>query len=254
MLRQPCQLELPIVRISSMSLNNSVNGRVVRAPSVVSQDIKIVMLGESNVGKTCMCARFIQGKFLDDTRMTIGATYSTKIITIGGGSANDAPRRAKLQIWDTAGQERFRSMARLYFREAKIGIVCFDITDKLSLNAAEYWVKELRQNAGTNILIALAANKSDLAEESNGSLRNVSEAEAIHMAQTLGVRLFTTSAVTGVGIVGPGNMFETMVEELYLSWKLDDSSQGFPESTRIQIPERPQFGHDSTEGREKRCC
>ena len=127
--------------LSRMSLNNA--GSVVRAPSVVSEDIKIVMLGDSNVGKTCMCARFIQGRFLPDTTMTIGATYSTKIIRVGGNGSVAGARRAKVQIWDTAGQERFRSMARLYFREAKIGVVCFDITDKDTLGAAEYWIDEL---------------------------------------------------------------------------------------------------------------
>ena len=259
--------------LSRMSLNNA--GSVVRAPSVVSEDIKIVMLGDSNVGKTCMCARFIQGRFLPDTTMTIGATYSTKIIRVGGNGSVAGARRAKVQIWDTAGQERFRSMARLYFREAKIGVVCFDITDKDTLGAAEYWIDELRRNAHAGILIALAANKSDLAGEEaegagssgggggggggggvGGGGREVSEAEAAAMADRLGVRLFSTSAVTGEGIVGHGNMFESMVEMLLCGSGQEGSGGGGrgPGRARLHIPERPQFGPDPTEGRARRCC
>ena len=248
-----------------MSVNNSA--RVVRAPSVVSQDIKEVMLGESNVGKTCICARFVQGRFPTDTTMTIGATYSTKIINVqgrgGGGGGGDMGRRAKLQIWDTAGQERFRSMARLYFREAKIGIVCFDIMDKNSLSGAEYWINELRRHAGEDILIALAANKIDLADGAEGGVsggggrRAISHDEASRLAQEYGVRLFNTSAVTGEGIVGAGNIFESMVEELLQNSIQNEGAGfdvGFSGRTRLQIPERPQFTHDPTEGRSWQCC
>lgn len=241
-----------------MSVNNSA--RVVRAPSVVSQDIKVVMLGESNVGKTCICARFVQGRFPTDTTMTIGATYSTKIINVQGGvSSGELGRRAKLQIWDTAGQERFRSMARLYFREAKIGVVCFDVMDRNSLSGAEYWINELRRNAGEDILIALAANKIDLADETEGgvSRRAITHDEASHLAQVYGVRLFNTSAVTGEGIVGTGNIFESMVEELLRNNNQNGGAgfgAGFSGSTRLQIPERPQFTHDPTEGRTGQCC
>ena len=224
-----------------MSLNS--DKRVVRAPSIVSRDIKVVMLGETNVGKTCMCGRFVQGLFMPQTQMTIGATYSTKIVNI------DAHGKVKLQIWDTAGQERFRSMARLYFREAKIGIVCFDITNKQSLNQVEYWNDELRQNAGDNIIIGLAANKCDLNEK-----RVISEAESVRMADRLGVPLFNTSAMTGEGIVGDGNIFVTMVSRLLGSSEQSDFMEDFVPRKTVRIPDRPQFNGEVYEDRGSFCC
>lgn len=215
----------------------------MRAPSIVSRDIKVVMLGESNVGKTCMCGRFVQGLFMPQTQMTIGATYSTKIVNI------DSHGKVKLQIWDTAGQERFRSMARLYFREAKIGIVCFDITNKQSLNQVEYWIDELRQNAGDSILIGLAANKCDLKEK-----RVISEAESSTLAERLGVPLFETSAMTGEGIVGDGNIFVTMASKLLGSGERNNFMEDFVPRKTVRIPDRPKFGGEFSEDRGRFCC
>lgn len=153
-------------------------------------EFKVVLLGDKGVGKTCLVLRFIEGHFNVRQQSTIGAFFLTKRIATQEGHS------AKIQIWDTAGQERFRAMAPMYYRNAAAAIVCFDITDESSFNTMKDWVEELKTNvAEKNLVLAIACNKGDLADE-----RVVSRARAEQFARSINAIIHETSAKENFGV------------------------------------------------------
>ena len=119
---------------------------------------KLVLLGESSVGKSSLVLRFVKGQFLDFLDSTIGAAFLTQTVCL-----NDTT--VKFEIWDTAGQERYHSLAPMYYRGAQAAIVVYDITSQDSFVRAKNWVKELQRQGNPDIVIALAGNKVDLEED-----------------------------------------------------------------------------------------
>ena len=117
---------------------------------------KVVLLGDQNVGKTCIVLRYVEGTFGTDVTSTIGAFFLSKKVNINNNNI-------KLQIWDTAGQERFRAMAPMYYRGAHAAILVFDVTDVNSFVTMKGWVSELIDNLSPtdDIVLSIACNKSD---------------------------------------------------------------------------------------------
>ena len=116
---------------------------------------KVVLLGESAVGKTSLATRFVNNQFSEFEESTIGAAFLSKALTINN-------KTIKFEIWDTAGQERYQSLAPMYYRGAKVGIIVFDLTNRSTFDKAKRWVEELRQSGPENILLLLIGNKLDL--------------------------------------------------------------------------------------------
>eukprot|EP00903_Cladosiphon_okamuranus_P011941 g11215.t1 len=155
-----------------------------------SVEFKVVVLGDKGVGKTCLVLRFIEGYFAPKQQSTIGAFFLTKQITATDGTI------CKMQIWDTAGQERFRAMAPLYYRNAAVAVVCFDIMDEESFQKMKDWVEELRTNVPEGkLVLAIACTKTDME-----SKRVVSRARAEHFATEVGGILCETSAKENWGV------------------------------------------------------
>ncbi|KAL4646868.1 ras-related protein Rab-5A [Arapaima gigas] len=119
---------------------------------------KLVLLGESAVGKSSLVLRFVKGQFHEFQESTIGAAFLTQTVCLDDTTV-------KFEIWDTAGQERYHSLAPMYYRGAQAAIVVYDITNEESFARAKNWVKELQRQASPNIVIALAGNKVDLANK-----------------------------------------------------------------------------------------
>uniref|UniRef100_A0A8D0B9T1 RAB5C, member RAS onco family n=1 Tax=Salvator merianae TaxID=96440 RepID=A0A8D0B9T1_SALMN len=119
---------------------------------------KLVLLGESAVGKSSLVLRFVKGQFHEYQESTIGAAFLTQTICLDDTTV-------KFEIWDTAGQERYHSLAPMYYRGAQAAIVVYDITNMETFVRAKNWVKELQRQASSNIVIALAGNKADLASK-----------------------------------------------------------------------------------------
>lgn len=147
---------------------------------------KLVLLGESAVGKSSLVLRFVRGEFYEYQESTIGAAFLTQTVMV---PPNDI--EVKFEIWDTAGQERYRSLAPMYYRGAAAAIVVYDITNYDSFNRAKQWVKELQLRGDANVVIALAGNKLDLAEK-----RAVDTVEAQAYAEDNGIIHVETSAKT----------------------------------------------------------
>merc|ERR1719326_87895 len=119
-------------------------------------EAKIVLLGDSGVGKSSLALRFCQGRFNPYHEVTIGAAFLQQIVRLRDGS------QLKLHVWDTGGQERFRAMTHLYYRDAAGAVIVYDCTDAHSQVSVEYWVQELQSKGPPRCRMAVAANKSDV--------------------------------------------------------------------------------------------
>ena len=127
-----------------------------------SEIYKIVTIGDTNTGKTNIITRYIEDKFHDNSRPTIGVEFFQKSISL---NVKNTQEQVKLQIWDTAGQERFRSMASNYYRHAYGVLIVYDITEKRTFENIDNWLKEIRNNCGKDVEITLIGNKKDLTSE-----------------------------------------------------------------------------------------
>lgn len=150
--------------------------------------IKVVLLGDSGVGKSSILQRFVHEKFSRNMQSTVGACYLTRNMDLP-----EVGRKLTFQIWDTAGQEKYRSLAPMFYRHAQIAIIVFDVTNQNSFNAVKYWESELRNAGPDNYLLIVCANKCDLEHKIDLNL-------ARQTSHSLGALFFETSAKSGVGI------------------------------------------------------
>ena len=151
---------------------------------------KVVLLGEAGVGKTSIISRYVNNTFSDVLMSTTGASFAIKKLEI------DPEHKIKFQIWDTAGQERFRSLAKIFYQNAAVAVLVYDITRRDSFQKLkDFWVKELKENAPSDIILAVAANKSD-----NYEFEVVSLKEGKDLAQEINAIFKSTSAMLSHGI------------------------------------------------------
>merc|ERR1719415_312032 len=160
--------------------NNAGGGKLAQ--------FKLVLLGESAVGKSSLVLRFVKGQFHEFQESTIGAAFLTQTVCLDDTTV-------KFEIWDTAGQERYHSLAPMYYRGAQAAIVVYDITNADTFERAKAWVKELQRQASPNIVIALAGNKADLTTN-----RIVEYDEASAYAEENGLLFMETSAKTALNV------------------------------------------------------
>lgn len=115
---------------------------------------KLVLLGDSSVGKSCIVRRLLTNNFTELHESTIGSSFATQAINVNGHTVN-------FEIWDTAGQERYRALAPMYYRDAKLALVVYDITNKQSFEGAKRWISVLNSTNLPGIIIVLVGNKAD---------------------------------------------------------------------------------------------
>ena len=143
---------------------------------------KVLLLGNSDVGKSSLLLRFVDSVWNETFVPTIGVDFKVKTVEIGD-------KKVKMQIWDTAGQERFRNVISTYFRGGNGLLLIYDITNKDSFKNLESWLIEIEKNASENILKILIGNKSDLEED-----REISKEEGQAFANRNGMQFMETSA------------------------------------------------------------
>ncbi len=163
---------------------------------------KVLVLGDSFVGKTNMVKRFLYDEFDSNTKETVGVEFGSKNFLIG--KKQDI---VKAQIWDTAGQERYRSVTKAYYKGAKGALLVYDITRKTTFENVDNWIIDLRTNGDKDILIILVGNKTDLEEN-----RQVSIEEVKSKAETYNIAFLETSAKSGDNI---NKAFTELVEQVY---------------------------------------
>ena len=153
---------------------------------------KVVLLGEAGVGKTSIISRFIKGTFEESLMSTNGASYVCRNLTF----PEYQNKTIRFEVWDTAGQEQYRALNKIFYKDAAICILVYDITSIKSFNALkEYWIQEITNSAPKGVVLGLAANKSDLDEN-----EAISEEMARNFAKEINAIFMYTSASTFIGI------------------------------------------------------
>ena len=161
---------------------------------------KVVLVGDSFVGKTNIMSKYLKNEFHDDSKATVGVEFGAKQFKIEGHTV-------KAQIWDTAGQERYKAITSAYYKGAKGAFAVYDITRRSSFESIEKWVNDLTSTADKNVTIVIIGNKSDLEDH-----RQITKEEGQEKANKLQVAFLETSAFSGENL---DKAFEMMVNEIY---------------------------------------
>ena len=188
---------------------------------------KIMVLGESKVGKTSLIKRYTKDQFGGVYLTTVGMDFQDKIIEI-------EDKKVRLQVWDTAGQERFRNVTKSYFQSSHGLLVVYDITDRESFEKINFWIENIKNNAPENAKLILVGNKCDLANE-----RKVSYEEGENYAKNLNIKFFEASARDGTNV---NELFFYLANEIYQ----DEKTKGKDNKKTVQL--------DSKKKGKKGCC
>ncbi|KAH9024155.1 GTPase [Lactarius pseudohatsudake] len=161
---------------------------------------KIILTGDTQVGKSNLLSRFVRNEFNVESRSTIGVEFATRTITVDD-------KRVKAQVWDTAGQERYRAITAAYYRGAVGALLMYDVTKPSTFASVKRWVEELREHASPHIVTLLVGNKTDLE-----SLRSVTTEEAAAFAAENGLEFIETSALNTSNVE---SAFESVLTNIY---------------------------------------
>ena len=166
--------------------------------------LKVVLLGESGVGKTCIINKFTSGIFDPEVVTSLSAQFISKSIEF-----KEINQTIKFDIWDTAGQEKFRSLAKIFYKDAKVICLCYDITSRKSFNELkDYWYEQqVKLNSDGQPIFAVVANKIDLYE-----MQQVSDEEGKAFAREINGIFQATSAKSDAGI---SNLFENIGKKYF---------------------------------------
>ncbi|CCG23053.1 Ypt31 protein [Candida orthopsilosis Co 90-125] len=175
---------------------------------------KIVLIGDSGVGKSNLLSRFTRDEFNLESRSTIGVEFATRTLEIDG-------KRVKAQIWDTAGQERYRAITSAYYRGAVGALIVYDIAKTESYESVSRWLKELKEHADANIVIELVGNKSDL-----DHLRAVPTEEARNFALENNLLFTEASALSSDNVDLSFHQLLKNIYEMISKHQLDTNEQG----------------------------
>ena len=166
---------------------------------------KIVIIGDSGVGKTSLISKYVKGIFPPSPLPTIAIEFATKIIQIKEGGY------IKAQIWDTAGQERYKSITSHHYKKAIGGLIVYDITRRTTYDHVYQWLCDLKDNAEKGVISTLIGNKKDLLERNNRK-REVTENEARDLAKKNNMLFYETSAFNNENVT---DAFEDLLQRIY---------------------------------------
>lgn len=205
---------------------------------------KVVLIGDSGVGKSNLLSRFTRNEFNLESKSTIGVEFATRSIQVGG-------KTIKAQIWDTAGQERYRAITSAYYRGAVGALLVYDIAKHLTYENVERWLRELRDHADSNIVIMLVGNKSDLRH-----LRAVPTEEAKIFSERNGLSFIETSALDSTNVEAA---FQNILSEIYKIVSQKQMQDGAGEADRHAPSNNVQTIHvaptsDAAEHKQGSCC
>ena len=206
---------------------------------IVSKDIKedyklkLVVVGDSGVGKTNLIKRFANNTFNSNSKATVGVEFLSKSFKINN-------RVFKIEMWDTAGQERYKSITAAYYKGAKGALVVYDITSKISFENLDKWMLEIKEKSSKDLKLMIIGNKCDLKDG-----RQVSNEEAMRKAKDTGIALMETSALDSTNVK---EAFHDLLKEMYIeiSAKITQMEQTLNENKEaLQI---------ETNDKKKGCC
>ena len=199
--------------------------------------LKIVVVGDSGVGKTNLIKRFITNEFSENFKATIGVEFMSKTYKIN-------KHLFKIEIWDTAGQERYKSITAIYYKGAKGAIIVYDTTDQSTFNNIDKWMLEIKEKTSKDIKLMIIGNKIDLKDD-----REVKNEDALKKAESLGLPLMETSALDATNVK---EAFYDLLKEIYKDMKdklnnpeskFQNEKKGIDLNTNI-----------NTEKKKSKCC
>ncbi|PNY02237.1 ras-related protein RABA2a-like [Trifolium pratense] len=202
---------------------------------------KVVLIGDSGVGKSNLLSRFTRNEFCLESKSTIGVEFATRTLQVEG-------KTVKAQIWDTAGQERYRAITSAYYRGALGALLVYDVTKPTTFDNVQRWLKELRDHADANIVIMLIGNKTDLKH-----LRAVATEDAQSYAEKEGLSFIETSALEATNVE---KAFQTILGEIYriISKKSLSSNEPAAAAANIKEGKTITVGGSETTNTTKPCC
>lgn len=198
---------------------------------------KVVLIGDSGVGKSNLLSRFTRNEFCLESKSTIGVEFATRTLQVEG-------RTIKAQIWDTAGQERYRAITSAYYRGALGALLVYDVTKPTTFDNVSRWLKELRDHADSNIVIMLIGNKTDLKH-----LRAVATEDAQSFAEKEGLAFIETSALEATNVE---KAFQTILGDIYRI--ISKKSLASDESAPANIKEGQTLVVGADEANTKKAC
>ena len=208
------------------------------SPSEADKDyefiFKVLLLGNSNVGKSSLFLRFVDDIWNDTFVPTIGVDFKIKNLEID-------EKKIKMQIWDTAGQERFKNIISSYYRGAHGILLIFDVTDKESFKNLSNWLIEIEKNGNKNVLKLLIGNKTDLEDK-----RVISYNQGKEFADTYGLKYIETSAKKNMNVK---EAFETLGREL-MSMNIDKKTSNQKQNKKISVSKAQDLNLEKQGG----CC
>ena len=208
-------------------------------PNGYDMIFKIVLIGDTSVGKTNILSKYLSDEFDPESKATVGVEFGTKNFKIENNIV-------KVQIWDTAGQERYRSITNAYYKGAKGALLVYDITNKKSFDNLDKWISDLKTNGDEKISIVLLGNKSDLESQ-----RVISTEEGKNKAELFKFAFMETSALNGSNIE---KAFDELIKEVY-----KDNHELFEKQAKVEMKDK---GIDLEQGKsgenkdneKKWCC
>ena len=196
---------------------------------------KVVLVGDSFVGKTNIMSKYLKNEFHEDSKATVGVEFGSRQFNIEG-------HVVKAQIWDTAGQERYKAITSAYYKGAKGAFIVYDITRKESFENVTKWAEQLKSTADKNLTIIIVGNKTDLEDQ-----RQVTSEEGQNKANSLESAFIETSAASGSNL---DKAFEMMINEVYKKCHEEMLAEGDVEiegGEDINLAKKP-------ENTKKACC
>jgi len=202
--------------------------------------LKLVLIGDSGVGKTNILSRYNNNEFSLTTQPTVGVEFGNKVI-------KKENKSIKLQLWDTAGQERYKAITNAFYKGSKGAFVVYDISRKTSFLNIDKWIGELKTNGSEDILIILVGNKSDLEDK-----REVSTDEGEKKAKQYGIAFCETSALQGKNIE---YAFNILIDEILL--EIDNTKEKEMKNNKVNNKKKSKgimLNTNDKNHKKKKCC
>ena len=200
----------------------------------IDYKFKIMILGESKIGKTCFITRYTNNNFSGAYLTTVGIDFQSKIITLNN-------KTIKLQLWDTAGQERFRNITKNYYQTSHGFIVAYDISENESFKYVKHWLNDINNNAPKNVKVILIGTKCDLE-------RKISKEEGEKIALENNIKFFETSAKDNINVK---ETFESLTLDIL---KYMEDEEKIEDNRNSIVIERESAKEKNKEKKKKKCC
>ena len=188
---------------------------------------KIIIIGDSSVGKTNIMSKYLKNEFHEDSKATVGVEFGSKLFTING-------HNIKAQIWDTAGQEKYKAITGAYYKGSKGAFVVYDITRKETFESIDKWINDLKSTGDPKMNIILIGNKCDLDEK-----REVLKEQGEEKSRAFECAFLETSALSGDNI---DKGFEMMISEIFKKYRNeiveDDELEGMGKGEDINLEKK----------------